>query len=289
MEREAILIRKSRPVIEGAGVRLRRAIGLGDPSEADPFLLLDDFRSQKREDFMRGFPWHPHRGIETVTYVLKGRVRHEDSIGNAGTIGQGDLQWMTAGKGILHQEMPEGDALEGFQLWCNLPSSKKMIPPRYQEIKASEIAERRLADGSAIRVASGSWDGAQGPIDGIAAEPEFFDASLAPGARVTRRMEPERFAFAYVIGGRGHFGGSCAVGDGELVFLGPGDRLSISAEGGEEAFRFILCSGMRIGEPIAWGGPIVMNTREELELAFRQLEEGSFIEPSLDAPTRARL
>lgn len=282
MDREPRIIRKSRPVMEGAGVHLKRAFGFGDPQESDPFLLLDDFRSSRAEDYSKGFPWHPHRGIETITYMLKGRIEHQDSMGNKGVIGPGDVQWMTAGSGIIHQEMPHGgetQAMEGFQLWANLPASRKMMRPRYQEVRTTEIPETVLADGSRVRVICGRFDRTVGPVDDIMTEPDYLDFCLAPGADLHHRIPPGKNAFAYVIGGRGRFGEGRIVENESLVFLSDGDRLRIRTEGRDEPFRFLLCTGMGLGEPVAWNGPIVMNTRDELIQAYHELNEGTFLKP----------
>ena len=266
--------------MEGAGVRLKRAIGLGRPDELDPFLLLDDFRSSRRDDYIRGFPWHPHRGIETITYVLDGRVEHRDSMGNAGVIGPGDVQWMTAGSGIIHQEMPAGgenDIMEGFQLWANLPAKTKMMKPRYQEVKSVEIPEHVMADGSRIRVICGSFDATKGPVDDIMTEPDYLDMMLAPEADFRFPVAPGKTVFAYVIGGQGRFGNGQVVGNETLVFFSDGDGIRFRAEPADDPFRFLLCTGMGLGEPIAWQGPIVMNTEDELLIAARELQQGSFI------------
>lgn len=272
-------MRKSRPVLEGAGVHLKRAFGFGDSGESDPFLLLDDFRSTRPADYRQGFPWHPHRGIETITYILSGRVEHQDSLGNKGIIGPGDVQWMTAGKGIIHQEMPAGEAdgrLEGFQLWTNLPAKDKLMKPRYQEIKSTEIPLRTLEDGSRILVISGRFDQTQGPVEDIMTEPDYLDMTLAPGADFYFPIPRGKNAFAYGIDGRGRFGEGPGMGSETLAFFSDGDRLRLRAEK-DSPFRFLLCTGMGLGEPVAWHGPIVMNTPEELETAFRQLQDGSFL------------
>lgn len=280
MERQPIAIVKSRPVLEGAGVRLRRAFGFGDPSAHDPFLLLDDFRASRREDFIRGFPWHPHRGIETITYMLRGRVEHADSLGNRGVIGAGDVQWMTAGSGIIHQEMPldEGDGrMEGFQLWTNLPAARKLMRPRYQEVAAPHIPEATLADGSRVRVVAGRWGQVQGPVEDIETQPDFFDLELAPGADLRHPIPLRKNAFAYVFGGRGRLGEGQVVEDGTLVDLGDGEEVRLRSVDPDQPFRLLLCTGMRLGEPVAWQGPIVMNTRDQLLEAFREMEEGTFL------------
>ena len=289
----------SKPAIEGAGVHLRRAFGFGDTSEFDPFLLLDDFRNDVPEDYLAGFPWHPHRGIETITYVLAGTVEHGDSMGNRGTIGAGDVQWMTAGSGIIHQEMPRGDEagrMHGFQLWANLPAALKMTAPRYQEVPAAGIPEVRDDDGTRVRVVCGNFRGTKGPVDGIAAAPSYFDVSVPPGRRKTFPVETDRHAFAYVFGGGGKFcnaSGPLAVpteGIGwadtappsqadnrSLVLFDRGDELTVQA--GEDGIRFLLVSGMPLREPVAWYGPIVMNTQEQLRQAFQELEQGTFLKP----------
>lgn len=280
MERAVRAIRKSTPTLEGAGVRLHRAFGFGDTDESDPFLLLDDLRGERRADFIRGFPWHPHRGIETITYMLEGRVEHEDSLGNRGIIEPGAVQWMTAGRGIIHQEMPVDDGngrMGGFQLWANLPAKEKMMKPRYRDIGAATIPERVLGDGSRALVIAGDFEGTRGPVEGIVTDPEYFDLLLAPGADFVRRVAPGKTAFAYVFGGRGRFGDCPYLDDGSLVFFTDGDSLRFRAAP-DESFRFLFCTGMGLGEPVAWQGPIVMNTREELGLAFRQLQDGSFLD-----------
>jgi quercetin 2,3-dioxygenase len=288
---------KSKPTLEGAGVHLRRAFGFGNTSEFDPFLLLDDFRNDVPEDYLAGFPWHPHRGIETITYVLAGSVEHGDSLGNRGAISPGDVQWMTAGSGIIHQEMPKGDEagrMHGFQLWGNLPSSLKMTAPRYQEVKAAEIPEITDDDGTHVRVVSGDFWGKKGPVDGVAAEPVYLDVSVAPGRRKKLPVETTRHAFAYVFAGGGKFcnaSGPLAVptegvgwletkppADAEnrsLVVFDRGDEVEVQA--GEEGIRFLLVSGKPLGEPVAWYGPIVMNTQAELKEAFEELERGTFL------------
>lgn len=288
---------KSKPALEGAGVHLRRAFGFGNTSEFDPFLLLDDFRNDVPEDYLAGFPWHPHRGIETITYVLAGTVEHGDSLGNRGAISPGDVQWMTAGSGIIHQEMPKGDAagrMHGFQLWGNLPSSLKMTPPRYQEVKAAEIPEVTDDDGTHVRIVSGNFWGKTGPVDGVAAEPVYLDVSVAPGRRKKLPVETTRHAFAYVFAGGGKFcnaSGPLTVpteGVGwldmappseadnrSLVVFDRGDEVEVQA--GPDGIRFLLVSGKPLGEPVAWYGPIVMNTQEQLKEAFEELDRGTFL------------
>ncbi len=288
---------KSKPTLEGAGVHLRRAFGFGNTGEFDPFLLLDDFRNDVPEDYLAGFPWHPHRGIETITYVLAGTVDHGDSMGNHGTIGSGDVQWMTAGSGIIHQEMPKGDTtgrMHGFQLWANLPSSQKMTAPRYQEVKTGEIPEVTDDDETHVRVVCGNFWGKKGPVEGIATDPIYIDVSVPPGKRKTLPVETTRHAFAYVFAGDGKFcnaSGPLAVptesvgwadtqppSDAEnrsLVVFDRGDEVSVQA--GEDGIRFLLVSGKPLEEPVAWYGPIVMNTQEQLQQAFQELQQGTFL------------
>ena len=289
---------QAQPTIEGAGVKLRRAFGFGDTDETDPFLLLDDFRNERPADYLAGFPWHPHRGIETITYVLAGTVAHGDSLGNSGTLGAGDIQWMTAGRGILHQEMPQGDPqgrMHGFQLWANLPSSLKMTAPRYQDVPGQAIPEIVDDDGTRVRVVCGEFWGKRGPIDGVAADPSYLDVWVPPGRRKTLPMDTRRNAFAYVFEGGGTFRDAAEpigvlveqpgpieivarepVGDRSLVMFGPGDEITLQA--GEAGIRFLLVSGKPLEEPVAWAGPIVMNTKEELRQAYAELQAGTFIE-----------
>ncbi len=288
---------KAKPTIEGAGVHLRRAFGFGNTQDFDPFLLLDDFRNDKPEDYLAGFPWHPHRGIETITYILSGKVEHGDSLGNQGVLAAGDVQWMTAGSGIIHQEMPRGDSdgkMHGFQLWANLPSSLKMTAPRYQDVQSADIPEVVDDDGTRIRVICGSIWGATGPVDGIAAEPQYIDVSVPPGKRKILPVETTRHAFAYVFAGSGRFCNASAPLDvptegvgwsdtslseeadnRSLVLFDRGDEVSIQA--GEKGIRFLLVSGKPIEEPVAWYGPIVMNTQEQLQQAFAEFKAGTFL------------
>jgi quercetin 2,3-dioxygenase len=291
-------IAQSTPTIEGAGVKLRRAFGFGTTSEFDPFLLLDDFRNDRPDDYSAGFPWHPHRGIETITYVLAGTVEHGDSLGNVGKMGPGDVQWMTAGSGILHQEMPHGDAqgrMHGFQLWANLPSSLKMTTPRYQDIPAIEIPEVVDDDGTRVRVICGDFWGKRGPVDGTAAEPRYLDVFVPPGKRKVLPVERGRHAFAYVFEGSGTFSDASQpfgvlteketaqgetlvrerTGNRSLVVFDSGDEVTVQA--GDEGIRFLLISGKPIEEPVAWHGPIVMNTQTELQQAVAELRNGTFI------------
>jgi redox-sensitive bicupin YhaK (pirin superfamily) len=287
----------SKPTLEGAGVHLRRAFGFGNTSDFDPFLLLDDFRNDVPEDYLAGFPWHPHRGIETITYVLAGTVDHGDSIGNHGTIGPGDVQWMTAGSGIIHQEMPKGDEtgrMHGFQLWANLPATLKMTAPRYQEVKSAAIPEVTDDDGTHVRVVCGSFGGTKGPVEGIAADPTYLDVSVPPGRKKTLPVETGRHVFAYVFGGSGKFcnaSGPLAVPtepvgwwnttppakaeNRSLVLFDNGDELVVQS--GEDGIRFLLASGKPLQEPVAWYGPIVMNTQQQLREAFDDLERGTFL------------
>ncbi len=268
---------RSRAAVEGAGVHLHRAIGMGPPEEYDPFLLLDDFRSDDPAEYKPGFPWHPHRGMETITYVLRGRVEHRDSLGNRDVIGPGDVQWMTAGSGIIHQEMPDGDgdgAMYGFQLWANLPAADKMMKPRYRGIKSAEIPTATDAGGATVRVIAGTAGGVTGPVRDVVTRPEYLDVSLPAGATFRHETPRGHTVFAYVIDGAARFG-ERTLGDGHLVHFGDGDAVEVHA--GDAAARFLLVSGKPIGEPIAWAGPIVMNTQAELERAFAELEQGTFI------------
>jgi len=285
---------KSQPTLEGAGVRLRRAFGFGDTAEVDPFLLLDDFRGDRPDDYLAGFPWHPHRGIETITYVLAGNVDHGDSLGNKGTIGAGDVQWMTAGSGIIHQEMPHGNdrgQMHGFQLWANLPASLKMTHPRYQDVSASDIPTVTDDDGTTVKVICGSFWGRSGPVDGVAAEPQYLDIWVPPGRRRSLPVARSRNAFAYVFQGAGTFAGASdpqqvltdIVGGAEgvaadnrsLILFDSGDEITVQT--GDEGVRFLLVSGTPIQEPVAWRGPIVMNTNDELRQAFEEFRNGTFL------------
>jgi redox-sensitive bicupin YhaK (pirin superfamily) len=288
----------AQPTIEGAGVKLHRAFGFHDPKMVDPFLLFDDFRNDNPEDYKAGFPWHPHRGIETITYVLAGNVEHADTLGNRGKLGAGDIQWMTAGSGIMHQEMPEGDTrgrMHGFQLWANLPSSLKMTTPRYQDIKAEAIPEIIDDDGTVVRVVAGEFWGKKGPVEGVAAEPSYLDIYVPPGKKKTLPVDTYRTAFAYVFEGSGTFrdasrpfgvllekevdGQEVHVrdmsGDRTMILFDAGDEVTVQA--GEQGIRFLLVSGKPLQEPVAWYGPIVMNTREQLVEAMNDLNSGKFI------------
>jgi quercetin 2,3-dioxygenase len=284
---------QSKPTLEGAGVKLRRAFGFGNTTDFDPFLLLDDFRNEKPDDYLAGFPWHPHRGIETITYVLAGTVEHGDSLGNRGAMGAGDVQWMTAGRGILHQEMPKGDSngrMHGFQLWANLPSSLKMTAPRYQDITAKDIPDVTDDDGTHVRVITGEFWGKKGPVEGVAADPRYLDVSVPPGKRKTIAVDRTNHAFAYVFAGSGTFRDASRpvgvvneltnardadTGNRSLVLFDQGDEIVVQA--GDEGIRFLLVSGRPLDEPVAWYGPIVMNTQEELQHAFDELRSGTFI------------
>ena len=268
---------KSKPVIEGAGVHLKRVFGFSEVPQFDPFLMLDDFRSDNPEHFLKGFPWHPHRGIETITYVLKGDVEHGDSLGNKGVISSGDVQWMTAGSGIIHQEMPKGDAqgyMYGFQLWANLPASQKMMAPRYNGITANQIPEVKLENGIRIKIIAGAVNGTIGPIKDIVIDPEYMDCSVPEGVTYLHSTEPEYTAFVYVIDGLCEVDDN-KVGNGTLVLFDKGDEISIKAA--ENPIRFLLLTGKPLNEPVAWRGPIVMNTQAELETAFREYQEGTFV------------
>jgi quercetin 2,3-dioxygenase len=288
---------KSKPTIEGAGVHLKRAFGFGEVPLFDPFLLLDDFRSDTPSHYLKGFPWHPHRGIETITYVLRGDVEHGDSMGNKGIIGSGDVQWMTAGSGIIHQEMPKGDDkgfMWGFQLWANLPASQKMMDPRYRDVTARTIPEVRLENGARMRIISGSVKGTTGPVQDIVIDPEYLDIALPPHTEFVHPIRKGYTALAYVIDGRGYF---CKEKDPfsyeveginyfdmqrdpflaneTLVLFDDGDQVAVSTD--TQLVRFLLISGKPLREPVAWYGPIVMNTREELRIAFDEYRAGTFI------------
>ena len=299
--RPVLETRRAQPAIEGAGVHLHRAFGFQDPTEADPFLLFDDFRNDRPSDYAAGFPWHPHRGIETITYVLAGTVEHGDSLGNKGVLGPGSLQLMTAGRGILHQEMPKGDdqgRMHGFQLWGNLPKALKMTAPRYQDIQAEALPERHEDDGTSIRVVIGDYRGVKSPVDGIAADPQYLDVFVPAGKRKTFKIDTRRRAFAYVFEGAGRFTDASRPegvllekevrgeevnirdmsGNRTLIRFGTGDEVTLQA--GAEGVRFLLISGAPIEEPVAWHGPIVMNTADEIRQAMMDLRNGTFIKPA---------
>jgi hypothetical protein len=290
-------VSKSKPTIEGAGVHLKRAFGFHQAIMPDPFLLLDDFHSKNPADYTKGFPWHPHRGIETITYVLHGKVEHGDSMGNKGVIDSGDVQWMTAGSGIIHQEMPKGDEnrlMWGFQLWANLPASHKMMEPRYREVKSSQIPEITLEEGVKVKIISGEIQGVKGPVRDIVTDPQYLDIAVSPGSRLKYPVKEGHTVIAYVIQGKGYFDENrdayaydaeganyfdlkkeCTMGPETLILYGDGNALEIKAE--DEPLRFLLVSGKPLREPVAWYGPIVMNTQEELRIAFEEYENGTFI------------
>jgi quercetin 2,3-dioxygenase len=273
---------KSKPTIEGAGVHLRRAFGFQEMPGLDPFLLMDDFRSENPKDYQAGFPWHPHRGMETITYVLEGDVEHGDSLGNSGVISSGDIQWMTAGSGIVHQEMPQGDRkgrMFGFQLWSNLPKKDKMMDPRYQEVKQADIPVVKTGDGASVRVVAGEVEGVRGPVQDIVSDPEYLDVSIPAGKTFTHATKADHTVFAYIFEGEGIFDPSAgASGDGTLVLYGAGSQIEVKTE--QRPLRFLLVSGKPLKEPIAWYGPIVMNTQQEIRAAFREFEEGTFVKKS---------
>lgn len=296
--RPVVSTRRSQPTMEGAGVHLHRVFGFGDPAESDPFLLLDDFRNDVPDHYAKGFPWHPHRGIETITYVLQGTVEHADSLGNTGKLGPGSVQWMTAGSGILHQEMPKGNIagqMHGFQLWANLPSSLKMTAPRYQDIGGGDIPTITDDDGTEVRIITGSFWGRRGPVDGIAADPLYLDVKVPPNTRKSLPVDTRANAFAYVFQGKARFADAAAPvgvrvekevagqevnirdmsGNRTLVRFGNGDEVTVQT--GDEGVRFLLVAGRPIEEPVAWHGPIVMNTRAELMQAVKELQNGTFI------------
>jgi redox-sensitive bicupin YhaK (pirin superfamily) len=288
---------KSKSTLEGAGVHLKRAFGYSQVPMFDPFLMLDDFRSDDLKLYLKGFPWHPHRGIETITYMLKGTVEHGDSMGNKGVIGSGEVQWMTAGSGIIHQEMPKGDEkgmMGGFQLWANLPASHKMMDPRYRDVKSHQIPEVSTGDGATIKIICGEIKGTRGPVRDIITDPEYLDITVPAGSKLIHSTKPGYTVFAYIIEGKGYF---CSeknpfsyeiegtsyfdmqrnpfLTNGNLVLFRDGEQIVVSAE--DESVRFLLMSGKPLHEPVAWYGPIVMNTQEELEIAFEEYRNGTFI------------
>jgi redox-sensitive bicupin YhaK (pirin superfamily) len=295
--RKIAAVWKSEPTIEGAGVHLRRAFGNRRTDELDPFLLLDAFHSDKPKDYEKGFPWHPHRGMETITYLLDGQVEHGDSLGNGGLIAAGDVQWMTAGSGIIHQEMPKGDKkgeLWGFQLWANLPRKSKMMDPRYQDVKSKTIPVVKIPDGATVRVISGEVQGVRGPVTGIVTDPEYIDVSLPAGKVFTHAVKPDHTVFAYVVEGEGYFdegrdpwareekGESwtelsrpCTCGANSVVLYDAGSSVTVTTD--KKPVRFLLVSGKPIREPVAWYGPIVMNTQDELRTAFEEFQSGTFV------------
>jgi redox-sensitive bicupin YhaK (pirin superfamily) len=290
---------KSKHTVEGAGVHLKRALGFSEVPLFDPFLLLDDFRSDNPDHYIKGFPWHPHRGIETITYILNGRVEHGDSLGNKGIIDPGDVQWMTAGNGIIHQEMPKGDSrgkMEGFQLWANLPAAKKMMSPRYRDVTSNQIPVVNLENGTKIKIICGKVHNVQGPVKDIVIDPEYIDVTIPANTSYEHPTQEGHTVFAYVIEGNGYFCNEKQpfsyetegenyfdmqtdpiAGDGTLILFEDGSKIHI--ETAEDQIRFLLISGKPIGEPIAWYGPIVMNSQEELRLAFEEYRQGTFLKP----------
>ena len=278
--RSVAAISRTRPTIEGAGVHLQRVIGFGEPTKYDPFLLLDHFGSSNPADYLAGFPWHPHRGMETITYVIEGTVEHQDSMGNKGVIGTGDVQWMTAGSGIIHQEMPQGGRnghMSGFQLWANLPARQKMMHPRYQEVVAGSIPEVSNGSGATVKIVAGRFQGTDGPVKEIVIEPLYLDVHIAPMGRVTIPVTKGHTAFAYLYEGEASFdpGADDFIASPRLVHFNDGDEITAatSAKGG----KLLLIAGKPLGEPVAWQGPIVMNTDEELNTAFREYRNGTFL------------
>ena len=278
--RQVKTIYSGQPTLEGAGVRLSRVFGHAEVPTFDPFLLLDDFHSRNSRDYLAGFPWHPHRGIETVTYMTRGRVEHGDSLGNSGIIGPGDMQWMTAGSGIIHQEMPkagENGHMGGLQLWVNLSGDQKMMPPRYREVRSVDIPVIRGKNGVSVKVISGRYGSLPGPVQDIIVEPEYFDVTVPSGQAFMHEVAGEHTVLAYVLEGQGLFSpeNPKPVGPGHLVLYDSGSEVKIT--GARDPLRFLLISGKPLGEPVAWYGPIVMNTREELQLAFEEYRSGTFI------------
>jgi redox-sensitive bicupin YhaK (pirin superfamily) len=296
--REIKKVFKSKHTLEGAGVHLKRAFGFSEVPLFDPFLLLDDFRSRNPDDYRKGFPWHPHRGIETITYILQGKVEHGDSLGNKGSINAGDVQWMTAGSGIIHQEMPQGDksgVMEGFQLWANLPASEKMMVPRYRDVKSNDIPEITMKDGVTIKIICGTVNNIQGPVRDIKIDPEYLDISVPAHTAYNHPTKPGHTVFIYVIGGQGYFCkekiplahetegenyfdmATDPIADNGTLILFEDGRGDVHIETGNDPVRFLLIAGKPLGEPIAWYGPIVMNTQQELQQAFEEYEEGRFL------------
>ncbi len=291
-------INKSQPTIEGAGVHLKRAFGYSEVPQYDPFLMLDDFHTSQPAEYLPGFPWHPHRGIETITYILQGLVEHGDSMGNQGRIGPGDVQWMTAGSGIIHQEMPQKSptgTMWGFQFWANLPASQKMMPPRYRDVKAADIPSVTLDSGATVKIISGALSGVRGPVQDIVIDPEFLDVSVPASRTFAHQVKAGHTVFAYVLEGSGYFdegrdafghkgfgagwsdlSQDCRCGAESIVLYDKkGDQILVTTQ--EEPLRFLLVSGRPLGEPVAWRGPIVMNTQEELRVAFEEFQAGTFI------------
>ncbi|MEI6208391.1 MAG: pirin family protein [Desulfuromonadales bacterium] len=281
-----MLIRKistsfiSAPTIEGAGVHLKRAFGYHQVPAFDPFLMLDDFHTSNPDEYLAGFPWHPHRGIETITYIIEGLVEHGDSMGNKGVIGAGDVQWMTAGSGIIHQEMPRESptgTMWGVQFWANLPAANKMMAPRYRDVKATDIPEVRLDDGVTIKVIAGTIGSFQGPVRDIVIEPELLDISIPAGTSYYHSLPEGHTAFVYILSGEGFFDDGGVVHRPETVLLFERTGHAVRVETRETPVRFLFVAGKPLGEPVAWGGPIVMNTREELDIAFAEHKNGTFI------------
>ncbi len=271
---------QSIPTMEGAGVRLKRGFGHGQAPRFDPFLMLDDFHSSDPADYLAGFPWHPHRGIETITYLLEGMVEHGDSMGNTGTIGAGDVQWMTAGSGVIHQEMPQESptgTMWGLQFWANLPADRKMMPPRYQDVKAADIPEVTLTGGVTVKIIAGSVNGVEGPVKDIIIEPEMLDITIPAGTLYEHPLPAGHTVFVYLLSGGALFDESGKEYHQETVLLFGSEGDAVKVETGNGIVRFVLVSGKPLGEPVAWGGPIVMNSREELQLAFKEYEKGTFI------------
>lgn len=271
-------LHQGRPTLEGAGVRLHRVFGWSEVPAFDPFLLLDDFGSSEPRDYVAGFPWHPHRGIETVTYMLHGTVEHGDSLGNGGIIGPGEIQWMIAGAGIVHQEMPvrQPDHLRGLQLWVNLPAAEKMKPPRYRDIRAADVPRGPGPEGARVKVIAGRFGKLRGPVRDLSADPEYLDVELPAGAAFEHEIPPSRRAFAYAVTGEGAFGpDGCRAASGQAVLFRDGGGIVVRA--GDAGLRFILVSAPPLREPVAWRGPIVMNTEAELDLAFREYRDGTFL------------
>jgi quercetin 2,3-dioxygenase len=267
-----------RPTMEGAGVRLHRVFGYDQVPSFDPFLMLDDFGSRDPDEYLAGFPWHPHRGIETVTYMLHGEVKHGDSLGNRGAIGDGQIQWMTAGGGIIHQEMPQrqSDYLRGLQLWVNLPAGRKMMAPRYQDIPAQDVPETDSKSGASVKVLAGRYGDCRGPVRDIVCDPLYLDIRVPANGRFAHAVPGDHTAFVYVLDGDGAFDpADKALSTGRLGLYGPGGEIGATA--GPGGVRFLLVAGKPIGEPVAWRGPIVMNSEAELEQAFREYREGTFI------------
>jgi redox-sensitive bicupin YhaK (pirin superfamily) len=283
---------KGKPTLEGAGVKLKRAFGPQEVPLLDPFLLLDDFHSSNPDDYFAGFPWHPHRGIETVTYVLEGLVEHGDSMGNRGVIRSGDVQWMTAGSGIIHQEMPKGSdvgLMWGFQLWVNLPSRHKMDDPIYRGITRAEVHEVEVKPGVRVKVICGELKGSRGPVQDLTVDCEYLDVTLEPNAQLEHSTEKGHRAFAYVISGRGYFDQpkSNLIGAEQVVIFSEGEKIRIGTE--DDSLRCLMISGKPIGEPVVWLGPIVMNTQEELRIAFDELDRGTFLRNSKAAKKQPEL